>query len=545
MKKFLASTIACLSSISCVFGVDVVNGGGFWSDPSTWSNGEVLPEGSDFVTAGYGTLILDKDYSAGKITGNYSTTNFTFEGYPDTTFTFKYLGTSFECPEKAVDYSIAFDCNVNFTGELLDVNTSVGGNSTGSKDAKYTIKFLGETAFSGNSISFRTYDLAYNNVHSDGEIGRNADFRIAILNKATTAGNLSMSSKTVTETIPDPTPEDPDRTKDVWTTILIPLTLEIGSKDNSAATMEVNGGVYLATSCNLDVYGTLNATGKLSANSNANSTVNIYNGGTIQINQNIADTTTYLASEAYNMNISGTFKYHTASTQVNQDFLNVAAGGKIVVNAGGQIVVEAVNSAAECHIVIKENATLEYAEGSLENVNVRRIKFSGDGATLTLNQSGVAEKASPTFIANNVSYNINIGADSTVLDFHFWDVALGENSVDVNINFKNGSILTLGSIVGGGGSNYYDKNINFILTDFFDNGVTSSIKFTDSTFVKDASSMADAVLWIAKSFSSNGWEDFYVDTDGWLRATQVIPEPSVFAVLFGIFALGYAIRRRK
>ena len=98
MKKFLASTIACLSSISCVFGVDVVNGGGFWSYPSTWSNGEVLPDGSDFVTAGYGTLILDKDYSAGNITGNYSTTNFTFEGYPDTTFTFKYLGTSFECP---------------------------------------------------------------------------------------------------------------------------------------------------------------------------------------------------------------------------------------------------------------------------------------------------------------------------------------------------------------------------------------------------------------------------------------------------------------
>ena len=58
--------------------------------------------------------------------------------------------------------------------------------------------------------------------------------------------------------------------------------------------------------------------------------------------------------------------------------------------------------------------------------------------------------------------------------------------------------------------------------------------------VSDADKREDGYLDII----ADGWKDFYIDENGFLAATAV-PEPAVFAAIFGAIALGFASMRRR
>ena len=195
------------------------------------------------------------------------------------------------------------------------------------------------------------------------------------------------------------------------------------------------------------------------------------------------------------------------------------------------------SGSGERHIYLSKDATLTYEAGALKNSGISRIKLTDDGATVKL-YSDALNTSHLTITKSSASVNLVVGADAKIARIHLWNT----NSVDLNISFENDAILTINDMFRSG-ANFYECGHELFLTNFEDYGSTSSIRFSDATFI--AKLQGVAASWVKDSFHADGWEDFYVDDGGYLHATRVIPEPSTYAVIFGCIALMLVLYRRR
>ncbi len=545
MKKYILPISIFSLFASSLFAQEAKSGSVKWSEDSAWSTGAVPASGANIITAGSGTMLVDGDYTVGTITGNYGTNKYTFNIETGKTLTMSKFTSSFACADAVTDRSVNFTGGkVVYTGDSLEMATSVGGDHFGGADCKYSVNISSNIDFTNaGGVTFKSIDKGYKNDQADGEIGRYADFTVRILGNATSAGNVTLSSEVTSGT--RGTEENPDPT--IYTpTIYIPLTLSIGQADGTVGSMDVTGSLTVKDNTKLEVHNgsTLTLSNGFSATSKVNSGVTVNKGGSLVTTYDGASDTGWTQSNVYKMDLNGTFTYDTKGKHDNQNFLVISEGGKVTVGNGGGFVVEETGSslAGQAHIQLQKDATLEYLAGAEANSGVVRIKMNGTGSRVIINTADALATTALTFEGNNTTTYLDINTSTSIKQFHFWGSAQGENSLTINISFGKDATLTVEDLYKG-----IERNLNIILTDFFDNGEGNASAFKvaiTSDFYK-AAITEDGKTWVANSFVANGYTDFWFDSQGYLRATAVaVPEPSTFALIFGVVALGLAVYRR-
>ncbi len=546
MKKYILPISIFSLFTSSLFAQEANSGSVKWSENSAWKSGAVPASGANIITAGSGTMLVDGDYTVGSITGNYGTNKYTFNIETGKTLTMSTFTSSFACADAVTDRSVNFTGGkVVYTGGSLEMATSVGGDHLGGDDCKYSVNISSDIEFTNTSgVNFKSIDKAYKNDHADGEIGRYADFTVRILGNATSAGNVTLSSEVKSGTRgPE---EDPGPT--YTPTIYIPLTLSIGQADGTVGSMDVTGSLTVKDNTKFEVHNgsTLTLSKGFSATSKVNSGVTVNKGGSLVTTYDGASDTGWTQSNVYKMDLNGTFTYDTKGKHNNQNFLVINEGGKVTVGNGGGFVVAETGSStdAQAHIQLQKDATLEYLAGAVANDNVVRIKMYGTGSRVVINTADALATTALTFEGDNTSTYLDVNTSTSISQFHFWGAGQGENSLTINISFGKDATLALGDLFDG-----INRNLNIILTDFFDNGEGKASAFkvaTTSGFYKAVMADDAGKSWVANSFFANGYTDFWFDSQGYLRATAVaVPEPSTYAVIFGVVALGLAVYRRR
>ena len=530
MKKIILplSLVFALASTQA-FAVDLVNGDHTWSDQDvnggyTSFSGAPTTIPTNVVSHTTGTHTIDFDWTLKALTSSWNTSNPTFKIASGKVLTINEYRGSFrgannrkatvtftgDASTTAVPYGLVFTSGMRIVPTESEP-TLLGVNST------YDVNLDIATNFTAAETTLYTDNGSKVAVQADGTLGKRVSAGINVLKSANFEGSLVL-----------------DTTLYNGVTNYTPLAFRVGSSSNSTATATIAKSFTMKSDyTSLDIYGTMNVNGNIDASKGS---VVIRNGGTLQLNYTNTDKKFYTMSFK-NLDVYGTLYYKTSSVESNQDTFLVEEGGTINVKSGGML---KASGSGERHVLIGKNATLSYEEGALKNSGVNRIKLVGDGATLKLN-SNVLGSSHITFSVGNITTNLVIGTDITVERFHLWSA----NNVDVNITIENGATLTVKDIFGSPGSNsfyYYARDFDFILKGFEDNGEASSVRFTSSSFITDVRNHQD---WVAEAFQAEGWENFYVDENGYLRATQVIPEPAEWAMILGALTLGFVFYRRR
>ena len=100
-----------------------------------------------------------------------------------------------------------------------------------------------------------------------------------------------------------------------------------------------------------------------------------------------------------------------------------------------------------------------------------------------------------------------------------------------------------------GGDNYFKTDS---LTEYYTSWANKTSKVVDNLFiefinfengkVKLANDLLSAEDW--KQVKADGWENFRLE-NGYITATEVIPEPAEWAVIFGAIALVFVAYKRR
>ena len=192
---------------------------------------------------------------------------------------------------------------------------------------------------------------------------------------------------------------------------------------------------------------------------------------------------------------------------------------------------------ASGEMTVNEGATIIQSTGSIMMDGYQVIYPElGQKSVLTLNASNAFKKTESDSQSNfNIDIfrgkvTINVNADNRFGRLAFTNVTELEQAIVLTLNVAEGAVLEFASISG----LESDKTSSIIIEDFHLN----SIK------VHSLSSID------VSKISAEGWEDFdfVADATGggyWLTATQIIPEPSTFAGIFGILAMAYCMRGKR
>ncbi len=534
----------CASALSA-FGADYTANGGeqIFSNPKAWDKGSVPTASDRIILNANGTLLVDGDFTYGALIGNYGTSNSTIKTLEGKTFTIN-------------SFSITYQANSNKNAMLTFANSggytdanpyayivkgdftlaSNGGSATvyGGENSSLTVKVDAPIKFTKTgTTNINANNTTTHVVQPDDSVGRIAKYNLDLLGRTDVAGDVSFASA-----------------RSAAITNPYKYTVNVGSTNNSTATLNVvNGLKTLDADTTLNVYGTVNV-GSTTTGSGSTAWnysvwgiggVNIVSGGNLKATY---EGSTFSSARFKNLNLAGTFTYTTSSDYANQDCLVVDENGSINVKAGGQIKVVEKVGAAECHINVSKGGTFTYEAGAKANSGIVRLKLGGDGATAKIYESGVVANTSLTITANGINTNLVVGADTSFSNIHLFGAGTGTNEVGLKITFENDATLSFANIVGGGATSYNTRNFYVELVNFVDNGDTSSLRFTNATFVSEVSGSTSSA-WIAKYFSAEDYENFWVDSNGYLHATKIIPEPAEWAVIFGAIALGFAWYRRR
>ena len=265
------------------------------------------------------------------------------------------------------------------------------------------------------------------------------------------------------------------------------------------------------------------------------------------------------------LNISSSFDIHSD--------INVNAGGvvnskAVSVNAGTLYLDGTLNQSTDetitQNILIDAGATLKVGEtgklslsGGYKNINVfGTLDISGAENSINFGSNGYAAiriQDGGTLILRSTNA-ICLGDSSGQSNFNIWSYS-GQTRVEI---LANNDIYALGFVTGANMTLVLGEDVDLLTMQKISNKIDAACAegladdtisltiegFRENTIkiasVSDADKREDGYLDII----ADGWKDFYIDENGFLAATAV-PEPAVFAAIFGAIALGFASMRRR
>lgn len=539
-----SSLFAALEDVNKMYGNENI----LWSSSGSWQNKEVpLPPNSNtaYIANEWNSISMsvDGDYTVGKI-GSNSDTGYNNNGV----FTYNMSGTAAD----GANGSINIDAAQNDSGsnaaidiglhgrskaEIYDQNVVFSGGTVTIFDSSNPDRQLG--VFVNSNITDLTQDYTKSltfdsqttlNSYNDIEFGTNtggAEYRTLCINLF---GNTNVLKQGDDSSIEYKTVEfSGGDGSSAYTNAVI----NIG--DSAAGTKFLSGSVKQYAAVDVNVLGTMNVMGDYFINqaSGIRTKFNVASGGKFEMATPAAGTEIKFTANNADIEIAGNFIItHDTSTKGAADGLY---NSKMTVKNGGNVLITSGNN-GDVSLALGANSVLEVEEGGLVTVS-KQLRIYGNNARVILHQEnglrsqeyngkwkiiigGVYSDVYVDLYANQDLYGISFWGDESAGNTTTLHLTLGENLTS----------LTLDTLVADG-----DTLTEYRLIDI--TGFKNNTIFVKSKNDED----------LLSSISADGFKDFYwEETDGgWYLNAIAVPEPAVFASVFGLLALALALGRRR
>ncbi len=539
-----SSLFAALEDVNKMHGNENI----LWSSSGSWQNKEVpLPPNSNtaYIENEWNliSMSVDGDYTVGKI-GSNSDTGYNNNGV----FTYNMSGTAAD----GANGSINIDAAQNDSGsnaaidiglqgrskaEIYDQNVVFSGGTVTIFDSSNPDRQLGVfvnsniTDLTQNYTKSLTFDSQTTlNSYNDIEFGTNtggAEYRTLCINLF---GNTNVLKQGDDSSIEYKTVEfSGGDGSSAYTNAVI----NIG--DSAAETKFLSGSVKQYAAVDVNVLGTMNVMGDYFINqaSGIRTKFNVASGGKFEMATPAAGTEIKFTANNADIEIAGDFIItHDTSTKGAADGLY---NSKMTVKNGGNVLITSGNN-GDVSLALGANSVLEVEEGGLVTVS-KQLRIYGNNARVILHQEnglrsqeyngkwkiiigGVYSDVYVDLYANQDLYGISFWGDESAGNTTTLHLTLGENLTS----------LTLDTLVADGGT----------LTEYRLIDITG---FKNNTIFVKSKNDED----LLSSISADGFKDFYwEETDGgWYLNAIAVPEPAVFASVFGFLALALALGRRR
>ena len=539
-----SSLFAALEDVNKMYGNENI----LWSSSGSWQNKEVpLPPNSNtaYIANEWNSISMsvDGDYTVGKI-GSNSDTGYNNNGV----FTYNMSGTAAD----GANGSINIDAAQNDSGsnaaidiglhgrskaEIYDQNVVFSGGTVTIFDSSNPDRQLG--VFVNSNVTELTQDYTKSltfdsqttlNSYNDIEFGTNtggAEYRTLCINLF---GNTNVLKQGDDSSIEYKTVEfSGGDGSSAYTNAVI----NIG--DSAAGTKFLSGSVKQYAAVDVNVLGTMNVMGDYFINqaSGIRTKFNVASGGKFEMATPAAGTEIKFTANNADIEIAGNFIItHDTSTKGASDGLY---NSKMTVKNGGNVLITSGNN-GDVSLALGANSVLEVEEGGLVTVS-KQLRIYGNNARVILHQEnglrsqeyngkwkiiigGVYSDVYVDLYANQDLYGISFWGDESAGNTTTLHLTLGENLTS----------LTLDTLVADG-----DTLTEYRLIDI--TGFKNNTIFVKSKNDED----------LLSSISADGFKDFYwEETDGgWYLNAIAVPEPAVFASVFGFLALALALGRRR
>lgn len=539
-----SSLFAALEDVNKMYGNENI----LWSSSGSWQNKEVpLPPNSNtaYIANEWNSISMsvDGDYTVGKI-GSNSDTGYNNNGV----FTYNMSGTAAD----GANGSINIDATQNDSGsnaaidiglqgrskaEIYDQNVVFSGGTVTIFDSSNPDRQLG--VFVNSNITELTQDYTKSltfdsqttlNSYNDIEFGTNtggAEYRTLCINLF---GNTNVLKQGDDSSIEYKTVEfSGGDGSSAYTNAVI----NIG--DSAAGTKFLSGSVKQYAAVDVNVLGTMNVMGDYFINqaSGIRTKFNVASGGKFEMATPAAGTEIKFTANNADIEIAGDFIItHDTSTKGAADGLY---NSKMTVKNGGNVLITSENN-GDVSLALGANSVLEVEEGGLVTVS-KQLRIYGNNARVILHQEnglrsqeyndkwkiiigGVYSDVYVDLYANQDLYGISFWGDESAGNTTTLHLTLGENLTS----------LTLDTLVADG-----DTLTEYRLIDI--TGFKNNTIFVKSKNDED----------LLSSINADGFKDFYwEETDGgWYLNAIAVPEPAVFASVFGFLALALALGRRR
>ena len=539
-----SSLFAALEDVNKMYGNENI----LWSSSGSWQNKEVpLPPNSNtaYIANEWNSISMsvDGDYTVGKI-GSNSDTGYNNNGV----FTYNMSGTAAD----GANGSINIDAAQNDSGsnaaidiglhgrskaEIYDQNVVFSGGTVTIFDSSNPDRQLG--VFVNSNVTELTQDYTKSltfdsqttlNSYNDIEFGTNtggAEYRTLCINLF---GNTNVLKQGDDSSIEYKTVEfSGGDGSSAYTNAVI----NIG--DSAAGTKFLSGSVKQYAAVDVNVLGTMNVMGDYFINqaSGIRTKFNVASGGKFEMATPAAGTEIKFTANNADIEIAGDFIItHDTSTKGAADGLY---NSKMTVKNGGDVLITSGNN-GDVSLALGANSVLEVEEGGLVTVS-KQLRIYGNNARVILHQEnglrsqeyngkwkiiigGVYSDVYVDLYANQDLYGISFWGDESAGNTTTLHLTLGENLTS----------LTLDTLVADGGT----------LTEYRLIDITG---FKNNTIFVKSKNDED----LLSSISADGFKDFYwEETDGgWYLNAIAVPEPAVFASVFGFLALALALGRRR
>ena len=539
-----SSLFAALENVNKMSGNENI----LWSSSGSWQNKEVpLPPNSNtaYIANEWNSISMsvDGDYTVGKI-GSNSDTGYNNNGV----FTYNMSGTAAD----GANGSINIDAAQNDSGsnaaidiglqgrskaEIYDQNVVFSGGTVTIFDSSNPDRQLG--VFVNSNITDLTQDYTKSltfdsqttlNSYNDIEFGTNtggAEYRTLCINLF---GNTNVLKQGDDSSIEYKTVEfSGGDGSSAYTNAVI----NIG--DSAAGTKFLSGSVKQYAAVDVNVLGTMNVMGDYFINqaSGIRTKFNVASGGKFEMATPAAGTEIKFTANNADIEIAGNFIItHDTSTKGAADGLY---NSKMTVKNGGNVLITSGNN-GDVPLALGANSVLEVEEGGLVTVS-KQLRIYGNNARVILHQENGLRSQEYNgkwkIIIGGVYSDVYVDlyANQDLYGISFWGDESAGNTTTLHLTLGvNLTSLTLDTLVADG-----DTLTEYRLIDI--TGFKNNTIFVKSKNDED----------LLSSISADGFKDFYwEETDGgWYLNAIAVPEPAVFASVFGFLALALALGRRR
>lgn len=538
-----SSLFAALEDVNKMYGNENI----LWSSSGSWQNKKVpLPPNSNtaYIANEWDSISMsvDGDYTVGKIGSNSDTGN-----NNNGVFTYNMSGTAADGANGSINIDAAQNDSGNAAidiglhgrskAEIYDQNVVFSGGTVTIFDSSNPDRQLG--VFVNSNITELTQDYTKSltfdsqttlNSYNDIEFGTNtggAEYRTLCINLF---GNTNVLKQGDDSSIEYKTVEfSGGDGSSAYTNAVI----NIG--DSAAGTKFLSGSVKQYAAVDVNVLGAMNVMGDYFINqaSGIRTKFNVASGGKFEMATPAAGTEIKFTANNADIEIAGDFIItHDTSTKGAADGLY---NSKMTVKNGGNVLITSGNN-GDVSLALGANSVLEVEEGGLVTVS-KQLRIYGNNARVILHQEnglrsqeyngkwkiiigGVYSDVYVDLYANQDLYGISFWGDESAGNTTTLHLTLGENLTS----------LTLDTLIADGGT----------LTEYRLIDITG---FKNNTIFVKSKNDED----LLSSISADGFKDFYwEETDGgWYLNAIAVPEPAVFASVFGLLALALALGRRR
>lgn len=538
-----SSLFAALEDVNKMYGNENI----LWSSSGSWQNKKVsLPPNSNtaYIANEWNSISMsvDGDYTVGKIGSNSDTGN-----NNNGVFTYNMSGTAADGANGSINIDAAQNDSGNAAidiglhgrskAEIYDQNVVFSGGTVTIFDSSNPDRQLG--VFVNSNITELTQDYTKSltfdsqttlNSYNDIEFGTNtggAEYRTLCINLF---GNTNVLKQGDDSSIEYKTVEfSGGDGSSAYTNAVI----NIG--DSAAGTKFLSGSVKQYAAVDVNVLGAMNVMGDYFINqaSGIRTKFNVASGGKFEMATPAAGTEIKFTANNADIEIAGDFIItHDTSTKGAADGLY---NSKMTVKNGGNVLITSGNN-GDVSLALGANSVLEVEEGGLVTVS-KQLRIYGNNARVILHQEnglrsqeyngkwkiiigGVYSDVYVDLYANQDLYGISFWGDESAGNTTTLHLTLGENLTS----------LTLDTLIADGGT----------LTEYRLIDITG---FKNNTIFVKSKNDED----LLSSISADGFKDFYwEETDGgWYLNAIAVPEPAVFASVFGLLALALALGRRR